>query len=262
MATLEIEKLTPHIGAVIHGMDLAGPLDADTFHAVHDALMDNLVVFFRDQRITVDQQKDFGRRFGELHIHPQRPVCSRAIRRSSSSTPTRSPSAWPARTGTPTCRAIPSRRWAILHMEELPPVGGDTLFASMYAAYETLSEEMQRFLCGFTAIHDGEHVYRGRYGVRRHRAHLSARRAPGDPRAPGDGAARALRQSRVHDAHRPAQAGGVGRSCSSSSTVTSRRRSSTAGSGGRATRSPSGTTAAPSTTPCGTTTRSAGTATG
>jgi taurine dioxygenase len=52
---------------------------------------------------------------------------------------------------------------SVLHITELPPVGGDTLFASMYAAYETLSPEMQRFLCGLTAVHDGEHVYRGRY---------------------------------------------------------------------------------------------------
>jgi taurine dioxygenase len=52
-------------------------------------------------------------------------------------------------------------------MHEVPPVGGDTLFASMYAAYEALSDPMKRFLEGMTAIHDGEHVYRGRYeGVR------------------------------------------------------------------------------------------------
>ena len=51
----------------------------------------------------------------------------------------------------------------ILHMHEVPPVGGDTLFASMYAAWEALSAPMQRFLEGMSAIHDGEYVYRGRY---------------------------------------------------------------------------------------------------
>jgi taurine dioxygenase len=51
----------------------------------------------------------------------------------------------------------------ILYMLEVPPVGGDTLFASMYAAYEALSTPMKRLLEGLTAIHDGEHVYRGRY---------------------------------------------------------------------------------------------------
>jgi taurine dioxygenase len=48
----------------------------------------------------------------------------------------------------------------------LPPVGGDTLFASMYAAYETLSPTLQEFLAGLTATHESEHLYRGRYAER------------------------------------------------------------------------------------------------
>jgi len=49
----------------------------------------------------------------------------------------------------------------ILYIKRCPPKGGDTLFASMYAAYEALSERMRTYLSGLTAIHDGEHVYRG-----------------------------------------------------------------------------------------------------
>jgi taurine dioxygenase len=165
MATIEIEKLTPHIGAVIHGVDLARPVDPDTFHAVHEALMDNLVVFFRDQRITVEQQKEFGRRFGELHIHPAAPGVLEGhpeilVIHADEKSKRVAGEDWHSDVS---CDPEPPMG-SILHMEELPPVGGDTLFASMYAAYETLSDEMQRFLCGFTAIHDGEHVYRGRYG--------------------------------------------------------------------------------------------------
>jgi taurine dioxygenase len=52
---------------------------------------------------------------------------------------------------------------SILHLHQVPPVGGDTLFASMYAAYETLSPRMKTYLDGLTAIHDGEVYYRGRY---------------------------------------------------------------------------------------------------
>ena len=55
---------------------------------------------------------------------------------------------------------------SILYMHELPPVGGDTLFASMYAAYDTLSDTMKRFLEPLSAMHEGEHVYRGRYGAK------------------------------------------------------------------------------------------------
>jgi len=51
---------------------------------------------------------------------------------------------------------------SILYLKEVPPVGGDTLFASMYAAYEGISDSMRRFLCGLTAIHDGARNYEGR----------------------------------------------------------------------------------------------------
>ena len=52
---------------------------------------------------------------------------------------------------------------SILYLREVPESGGDTMFSSMYAAYEALSEPMKRFLAELTAVHSGEHVYRGRY---------------------------------------------------------------------------------------------------
>jgi taurine dioxygenase len=67
---IDVRKLTPSIGAEITGVDLAQPLGNKTFQEIHDALMDNLVIFFRDQELTHEQHKAFGRRFGELHIHP------------------------------------------------------------------------------------------------------------------------------------------------------------------------------------------------
>jgi taurine dioxygenase len=51
---------------------------------------------------------------------------------------------------------------SILHLTEVPPLGGDTLFANMYAAYEALSRSMQRFLSELTALHDGARNYEGR----------------------------------------------------------------------------------------------------
>ena len=68
--TIEVRKVTPVIGAEIHGVDLTRPLGNQQFQEIHDALMDNLVIFFRDQKINIDQQADFGRKFGKLHIHP------------------------------------------------------------------------------------------------------------------------------------------------------------------------------------------------
>ena len=72
--TIEVRKLTPVIGAEIFGVDLGKPLGNQQFQEVHDALMDNLVIFFRDQKMSIDQHKDFGRRFGPLHVHPNAPI--------------------------------------------------------------------------------------------------------------------------------------------------------------------------------------------
>ena len=68
--TIEVRKLSPAIGAEIHGVDLGSELGNQQFQEVHDALMENQVIFFRDQTLTIDQHKDFGRRFGALHVHP------------------------------------------------------------------------------------------------------------------------------------------------------------------------------------------------
>jgi alpha-ketoglutarate-dependent taurine dioxygenase len=65
---IHAEKLSPQVGAEIHGVDLSRPLDEPTFKAVHDCLIDNGVIFFRDQRLTPDEQKEFGRSFGELPV--------------------------------------------------------------------------------------------------------------------------------------------------------------------------------------------------
>ena len=162
---LRIEKLTPHVGAEVHGVDLSRPLDERTFKEVHDALIDNGVIFFRDQHLTPDRQKDFGRLFGELHVHPAAPTLIEGhpeilVIHADETSKRVAGEVWHSDVS---CDPEPPMG-SILYMHELPPVGGDTLFASMYAAYETLSPPMKRFVEGLTAWHDGEHVYRGRYG--------------------------------------------------------------------------------------------------
>src|SRR6185436_6142646 len=68
--TIEVRKLNPVIGAEIGGVDLSKPLGNQQFQEIHDAWMENLVIFFRDQHLSVEQHIAFGRRFGPLHIHP------------------------------------------------------------------------------------------------------------------------------------------------------------------------------------------------
>src|SRR5438045_3315421 len=93
--TIEVRKVTPVIGAEVHGVDLTKPLGNQQFQEMHDPPMGS-----------------------------------------------------------------------ILHLQVVPPDGGgDTMFANMYRAYETLSEPIKKMLAGMTAMHEGEHVYRGRYGV-------------------------------------------------------------------------------------------------
>jgi taurine dioxygenase len=161
--TIAVRKLTPVIGAEVAGVDLSQPLGNQTFQEIHDALMDNLVIFFRDQTLTPEQHKAFGRRFGELHIHPAVPGLEGH------------PEIFPIHTDANSKR-INGEDWhsdvscdqeppmgSILHLHVVPECGGDTLFANMYAAYDALSETMKQSLAGLTAEHSGEAVYRGRY---------------------------------------------------------------------------------------------------
>src|SRR5262245_44846294 len=74
--TIEVRKSTPHIGAEVFGVDLSEPLGNQQFQEVHNALMDNLVIFFRDQTLSPERHKEFGRRFGKLHVHPAAPGLS------------------------------------------------------------------------------------------------------------------------------------------------------------------------------------------
>lgn len=160
---IEIEPLTPRIGAEIRGIDLAD-LDDASFEAAHAALMRHQVVFFRDQVLTVEQHKAVGRRFGELHIHPSSPP------------PDGHPEILIVHADE-NAKRIAGERWhsdvscdpeppmgSVLYLWSVPEHGGgDTLFASQYAAYEALSEPLKDLLDPMTATHSGDHVYRGRY---------------------------------------------------------------------------------------------------
>jgi taurine dioxygenase len=164
-AQIEVAPVTPVIGAEIGGVDLSGPLDEATFDEVHAALMDHLVIFLRDQRVTPEQHKDFGRRFGELHIHPAAPAPEGhpeiLLIHADENSRHVAGHGWHSDVS---CDEAPPMG-SILYLTQVPDSGGDTMFASMYAAYEALSDKMQAFLSSLTAMHESEHVYRGRYGL-------------------------------------------------------------------------------------------------
>ncbi len=146
--TIEVRKVTPVIGAKIHGVDLARPLGNQQFEEIHDALMDNLVVFFRDQKITVEQHIAFGRRFGDPIVHP---AASSTISghpeirvvKSDETTVVATGEVWHSDLS---CQPEPPMG-SVLYITEVPPLGGgDTAFANMYLAYDKLSPRPDREL--------------------------------------------------------------------------------------------------------------------
>jgi taurine dioxygenase len=171
--TIQVTKLTPHVGGEVSGIDLWQPLSNRQVDDIHTALLDCGVLFFRDQPIDVKALKEFGQRFGKLHIHSAMKGMDghpevRPLHADQNSKHV-SGEEWHTDLS---CDPIPPMG-SILHIHTLPPVGGDTVFASMYKAYDMLSPRMQAYLEGLTATHDGGLVFRrfnpdGKFNVSSH----------------------------------------------------------------------------------------------
>ena len=144
--------LAPALGAEIGGADLAQDLDDDTTAEIRRALLQYRVVFFRDQDITPEQHLAFARRFGGLVDYPMvkglddHPEIVPVVKLEGESH--NFGGIWHSDT---TYLAEPPMG-AILVARELPPQGGDTLFANMVMAYEALSDGMKVMLSGLTAV--------------------------------------------------------------------------------------------------------------
>ena len=150
---LTTTPLTTAIGAEIGGVDLALPLDDATIAAVRDALLAHLVIVFRDQHITAEQHIAFARNFGQIKLPPVRtkhggPPEINVVAQDDPKG--EGADNWHADN---TYTAEPPMG-SILHVRTLPAAGGDTMFASMYAAYKALSAPMRELCDGLTATHD------------------------------------------------------------------------------------------------------------
>jgi taurine dioxygenase len=149
-----VTQVGVNIGAAVSGVDLRHALSAEQFAVIDAALVEHEVLVFRDQNISSQHLLDFGRRFGELSVHPFAPHDGSAPElitfRNDETTPPFGTDVWHS---DETFRAEPPLA-TVLCAKEVPAVGGDTLFASMTAAYEGLSARMQRFISGLEAIHD------------------------------------------------------------------------------------------------------------
>jgi taurine dioxygenase len=153
-AEIRVRPISGFIGAELEGVDLRRPLEPTQFKIVHDALVQHEVIVMRDQDITVDQQMAFGALFGELSIHPFSPNLADKpeviILDYSKDNPPALTDIWHV---DETFREAPPMA-TILRAKLVPEVGGDTLFASMSAAYRGLSERMKQHIHGLEALHD------------------------------------------------------------------------------------------------------------
>ena len=164
---IDVRSLTPTVGAEIRGVDLREPLPDEVFEEVRSAFLRHQVVFFKEQeRLSPDRQIAFGRRFGGLHVHPAAPHLEGLpevfVIHTHKDSKIANGNGWHTDVS---CDAEPPLG-TMLQLHQLPSQGGDTLFASMYAAWEALSAPMQAFLETLNARHESEHVYRGRYSDR------------------------------------------------------------------------------------------------
>ncbi len=150
---LEVAPLTAHIGAEIGGVDLAGDLDDSVIDEIRELLLEWKVVFFRDQhRLDRARHVAFGRRFGDLEVHPITPPDQDQpeVFVIPAGGKFRAPDNWHSDV---TWRPEPSMG-SILRAVKLPPLGGDTLWADMAMAYDLLDDETKEWIDGRKATHD------------------------------------------------------------------------------------------------------------
>lgn len=156
---LEIKPMAGALGAEIHGLDLSGELAGEQVARLRALLNEYEVIFFRDQDIGPAAQKALALCFGPLQTHPAYETVEGfpelTILESTPEKPTKI-EAWHSDM---TFRKHPPMG-TVLRSLVVPPKGGDTLWASMTAAYEGLSAQMQAFLQGLTAVHDFAHGFK------------------------------------------------------------------------------------------------------
>jgi taurine dioxygenase len=151
---IDVRRIGASLGAEVSGIDLGQTLDDGQVDAVGAALAEYQVLIFRDQEMSAEHLKAFGRRFGELTVHPFSPRDQESpeliIFDHDADNPPWGTDVWHS---DETFRAEPPMG-TMLRALIVPEVGGDTMFASMSAAFEGLSDRMQHFISGLEAVHD------------------------------------------------------------------------------------------------------------
>jgi taurine dioxygenase len=148
--TLDVSPIAGALGAEVRGIDLGRPLSDGEHESIRQALLDNLVLFFPGQSLDPARHREFASRWGEMEIHPFIPKVHD----------------FPEVVELRASRGYVADVWhtdvtfsdrppvmSILNMVTSPPVGGDTMWSNLYAAYDALSAPMRELLDGLTAVH-------------------------------------------------------------------------------------------------------------
>ena len=178
MTDVKVTALTSTIGARVEGVDVAAGLDEPTAHAVRQALLDHLVLVLPGQRLTGDQQQEFAALFGAPQPYPVSALFGDLTTIVTIDNELIAPAddddladmgfgtqhgAW--HSDYTFNRFIPSV--ATLRAELVPPLGGDTVWSSMYAAFDALSVTMQEVLLGLRAVHWSGPLFPRNFGISR-----------------------------------------------------------------------------------------------
>jgi taurine dioxygenase len=149
---VEISRVAGSLGAVVTGFDLRRPLSEEGYAVLFTALMDHQVLFFRDQDLSDEQQLELASRFGPVSLYPLTALMGGSRRVSYIEDTEQSPPDADGWHTDVTWISDPPAA-AFLSARVIPDCGGDTLWASLYRAYDLLSPAMQRVCDGLTVRH-------------------------------------------------------------------------------------------------------------
>jgi taurine dioxygenase len=164
---IRVARLSTALGAEIGGVDLSEPLSEPAVAEIRHAVGEHGVIFFRDQELTPEQHLAFARHFGGIDINrffaavPGYPLIAEV--RKEPEQRRNIGNGW----HTDHSYDLAPAKGSMLYAREVPATGGDTLFASMYAAYDSLSDGLKATLEGLKALHSSRHVFGAEANARR-----------------------------------------------------------------------------------------------
>ena len=156
---IEVRPIAGALGAEIHNVDLKNLTD-EQFDEIHAAWLEHLVIFFRDQDITPDEQVAFAHRFGDIHYHPymkgldDHPEILEIVKTEDDT------HTFGAVWHTDQMFNPQPAKATMLYAKETPKAGGDTMFANMYAAYDSLSDGMKDMIRNVKTWNVGDRMKR------------------------------------------------------------------------------------------------------